>query len=105
MSDLPQLAVHSLCDSAHQVFGAGRVVEFQRRAVGNYVVEDVAHSIAVLTEREDVKFERQQIMLPGLTVAIAIRLVQSRIKARAFLAVLSAPCSRLHLDILVQRSC
>lgn len=86
------------------MFGAGRVVEFQPRAVGNYVVEDVAPSIAVLTGREDVKFERQQIMLPGLTVAIAIRLVQSRIQARAFLAVLSAPYSRLHLDILVQRS-
>ena len=86
------------------MFGAGRVVEFQPRAVANYVVEDVAPSIAVLTGREDVKFERQQIMLPGLTVAIAIRLVQSRIQARAFLAVLSAPYSRLHLDIQVQRS-
>ena len=79
--------------------GDGRVVEIQRRTVGNHVVEDVAHSIAVFPGREVVKFEGQQIMLPRLPVAVAIRLVQSRIEARVFLAVLPDPRSRLHLDI------
>ena len=38
-------------------------------------------------------------MLPRLPVVVAIRLVQSRIEARVFLAVLPDLRSRLHLDI------
>lgn len=55
--------------------------------------------VVLVVDGTNVKVERQQIMLPGLTIAIAIRLVKPRIKERFFFAVLSDPRSCLHLDV------
>ena len=79
--------------------GDGSVVEVERRTVSHQVVENVAHRIAILPGWKVGKIEGQQIALPNLTVAIAVRLVQSRIEASVLLAILTDSHSRLHLDI------